>query len=316
LKKLASLGADESVVPKLKREPDGKAESLFFDNVIKGATLQQGLQIALDEAVSKLPIPKVMTYQLDDGWTTVNFVRPAHSLVALHGSEVIPVFLLGLAASNLTQGHRFEAAKHPVSVKSADSYEQQMQDEGAVIASFEKRREEIRRQLAKAAAKENLKPIEDEALLDEVTALVERPNVLVGQFEQEFLEVPQECLILTMKANQKYFPLLDGNGKLTNKFLIVSNINPADPSAVIGGNERVVRPRLADAKFFFDQDRKKSLESRIAGLSKVVYHNKLGTQGERMERVRDIAKAIGQEFGGDKLAAHADKAAMLAKADL
>ena len=149
--------------------------------------------------------------------------------------------------------------------------------EGAVIPSFAKRRAEIAKQLAAAAAKENLKPIEDDALLDEVTALVERPNVLVGKFEKEFLEVPQECLILTMKANQKYFPLLDGNGKLTNKFLIVSNIRPADPSLVIGGNERVVRPRLADAKFFFDQDRKKPLDSRVLGLSKVVYHNKLGT---------------------------------------
>lgn len=316
LKKLASLGADESAVPRLKRESDGKAEALFFDNIIKGAPLQEGLQIALDEAVAKLPIPKVMTYQLEDGWETVNFVRPAHGLIALHGSEVIPVSILGLAASNLTQGHRFEAAKHPVAIESADSYEKQMQEEGAVIASFEKRREEIRRQLEAAAAKENLRPINDEALLDEVTALVERPNVLVGQFEQEFLEVPQECLILTMKANQKYFPLLDSQGKLTNKFLIVSNINPADPSAVVGGNERVVRPRLADAKFFFDQDRKKTLESRVPGLAKVVYHNKLGTQGERMERVRAIARAIGQKLGGDRLAAQADKSAMLAKADL
>lgn len=316
LKKLASLGADESAVSKLKRESDGKAESLFFDNVIKGASLKEGLQLALDEAIAKLPIPKVMTYQLDDGWTSVNFVRPAHSLIALHGTEVIPVSILGLAASNLTQGHRFEAAKHPVAITAAHNYEKQLQDEGAVIASFEKRREEIRRQLTEAAAKENLKPIEDEALLDEVTALVERPNVLAGQFEKEFLEVPQECLILTMKANQKYFPLLDANGKLTNKFLIVSNINPADPSAVIGGNERVVRPRLADAKFFFDQDRKKTLESRVPGLAKVVYHNKLGTQGERTERVRAIAKAIGKELGGDKLAEQADKAALLAKADL
>jgi glycyl-tRNA synthetase beta chain len=314
LKKLASLGADESAVPKLKRESDGKTEALFFDNIIKGASLDEGLQTALNEAVGKLPIPKVMTYQLEDGWTTVNFVRPAHGLIALHGSEVVPVTVLGLAASNLTQGHRFEAAKHPVAIESADSYEQQMRDEGAVIASFEKRREEIRRQLTEAAAKENLKPIDDEALLDEVTALVERPNVLVGQFEQEFLEVPQECLILTMKANQKYFPLLDSNGKLTNKFLIVSNINPADPSAVVGGNERVVRPRLADAKFFFDQDRKKTLESRIPGLAKVVYHNKLGTQGERTERVREIAQWVAEKLGTDPVLA--DRAALLAKADL
>ncbi len=167
-----------------------------------------------------------------------------------------------------------------ITLKNADTYAEQLKSEGAVIASYDERRAEIVRQLNAAAAKENLKPIEDEALLDEVNSLVELPNVLLGQFEAEFLEVPQECLILTMKANQKYFPLLDANNKLTNKFLIVSNIKPADPSAVIGGNERVVRPRLADAKFFFDQDRKKTLESRIAGLDKVVYHNKLGSQGD------------------------------------
>ena len=185
-----------------------------------------------------------------------------------------------------------------------------------MIASFAERRAEIARQLAAAAAKAGGKPIEDDALLDEVTALVERPNVLIGQFEEEFLDVPQECLILTMKANQKYFPLLDAAGKLTNKFLVVSNISPADPSAVIGGNERVVRPRLADAKFFFDQDRKKTLESRVLGLAKVVYHNKLGTQGERVQRVCAIARAIGQQLGGEALALQAEQAALLAKADL
>ncbi len=316
LKKLAALGADASVVPALKRENDGKADVLFLDIVMPGAKLAEGLQKALDEALAKLPIPKVMTYQLDDGWSSVNFVRPAHGLVALHGADVVSISTLGLASSNVTQGHRFEATKHPVVLKDADSYAEQLKTEGAVIASFEARRAEIVRQLTEAAAKQGLKPIEDEALLDEVTALVERPNVLLGQFETEFLEVPQECLILTMKANQKYFPLLDASGKLTNKFLIVSNISPADASAVIGGNERVVRPRLADAKFFFDQDRKKTLESRIGGLDKVVYHNKLGTQGERMERVRAIAKAIGQQLGGDALATSADKAAQLAKTDL
>ena len=316
IKKLAALGADASAVDSLKRENDGKADVLFLDIVMPGAKLAEGLQKALDEALSKLPIPKVMTYQLDDGWSSVNFVRPAHGLVALHGDNVVSISTLGLTSSNVTQGHRFEAAKHPVALKDADSYAQQMRTEGAVIASFEDRRAEIVRQLADAAAKQGLKPIEDDALLDEVTGLVERPNVLLGQFESEFLEVPQECLILTMKANQKYFPLLDAAGKLTNKFLIVSNINPSDASAVIGGNERVVRPRLADAKFFFDQDRKKTLESRIGGLDKVVYHNKLGTQGERTERVRAIARAIGQQLGGEALVASADKAAQLAKTDL
>jgi len=316
IKKLNALGADESAVANLKRENDGKADILFYDALVKGASLAEALQKAVEEGLSKLPIPKVMTYQLSDGWESVNFVRPAHSLVALHGNTVVPVSVLGLQSGNSTQGHRFEASVSPVVMKDADSYEAQMQNEGAVIPSFDARRAEIVRQLTAAAQKQNLKPIEDDALLDEVTALVERPNVLLGQFETEFLEVPQECLILTMKANQKYFPLLDANDKLTNKFLIVSNISPADPFKVIDGNERVVRPRLADAKFFFDQDRKKTLASRISGLEKVVYHNKLGTQAERSKRVSDLAKAIASKIGDANLAAKAELAAQLSKVDL
>jgi glycyl-tRNA synthetase beta chain len=319
-KKLAALGLDASVLPQLKRAPDGKAEALFFDTVVPGATLAAGLQKALDEALAKLPIPKVMTYQLADGWSSVNFVRPAHALVALHGDEVVPVSALGLTAGRDTRGHRFEAACHPVSIRNADSYAAQMAEEGAVIAGFADRRADIERQLAAAAAKVGggelgkYQPIEDDALLDEVTALVERPNVLLCRFEPEFLEVPQECLILTMKANQKYFPLLDASGRLTNQFLIVSNISPADPSAVIGGNERVVRPRLADAKFFFDQDRKKPLASRVEALDKVVYHNKLGSQGARIRRLMKLAGAIADKLGSD--ADLAVRAAQLAKADL
>ncbi len=327
LKKLQALGADVSdpaaAVAALKRAPDGKADALFYDSVVKGASLQAGLQKALEEALAKLPIPKVMQYQLEKncelpGWTSVNFVRPAHSLVALHGTQVVPVTALGLTAGNSTQGHRFEAKVSPVVVAHADHYAQVLEKDGSVMASFAERRAEISRQLQAAASQVGggCKPIEDEALLDEVTALVERPNVLICAFESQFLDVPQECLILTMKANQKYFPLLDAAGKLTNQFLVVSNIRPDDASAVIGGNERVVRPRLADAKFFFDQDRKKTLESRVEGLSKVVYHNKLGTQGERMTRVCSIAKAIGQSVGGDLLAAKAEQAARLAKTDL
>jgi glycyl-tRNA synthetase beta chain len=327
LKKLQALGADVSdpaaAVAALKRQPDGKTEALFYDSVVKGASLQAGLQKALDEALAKLPIPKVMQYQLETdcelpGWSSVNFVRPAHSLIALHGSTVVPVKALGLTAGNSTQGHRFEAKVSPVVLAHADQYAETLKTDGSVIASFAERRAEIVRQLQAAAAKvgNGARPIEDEALLDEVTALVERPNVLTCQFETEFLDVPQECLILTMKANQKYFPLIDASGKLTNRFLVVSNITPDDASFVIGGNERVVRPRLADAKFFFDQDRKKTLESRVEGLSKVVYHNKLGTQGERMARVCAIAKAIGQQVGGDLLAKQAEQAARLAKTDL
>ena len=316
LKKLAALGADASCVPSLRRENDGKAEVLWYDSEAKGATLAEGLQKALEAALAALPIPKVMSYQLQDGWSSVNFVRPAHGLVALHGTDIVPLAILGLTSGRATHGHRFEAAVDPVVFANADEYAAKLATDGAVIASFAERRAEIVRQLEAAAASAGGKPIDDDALLDEVTALVERPNVLVGQFEEEFLAVPQECLILTMKANQKYFPLLDAAGKLTNKFLVVSNISPEDASAVIGGNERVVRPRLADAKFFFDQDRKKSLESRVIGLSKVVYHNKLGTQGERMQRVAAIARAIAEHLGGGALVQHAEQAAVLAKADL
>ena len=340
LKKLGALGADLSdpaaAVAALKRAPDGKTEALFYDSLLTGSTLHLGLQKALDEAIAKLPIPKLMSYQLESdcelpGWSSVHFVRPAHGLVALHGSVVVPVRALGLTAGNTTQGHRFEASTPVLRLDHADSYAGVLREQGAVIASFAERRAEIERQLAVAAKQlgGGMRPIEDEALLEEVTALVERPKVLVCQFEKEFLEVPQECLILTMKANQKYFPLLDAAGKLSNQFLVVSNIAPADPSAVVGGNERVVRPRLADAKFFFDQDRKKKLADRLPGLAKVVYHHKLGSQGERSQRVQAIAHAIvnqlrmatvpftveaKDEF--DVLDSKAQQAALLAKADL
>ncbi|MDR2015606.1 MAG: glycine--tRNA ligase subunit beta [Azoarcus sp.] len=319
LKKLASLGTDASAAPQLRRENDGKAETLFYDSTVKGATLAEGLQRALDAALAALPIPKVMSYQLKDGWTSVNFVRPAHGLVAVHGALPVPVSVLGLSSGKMTHGHRFEGSPDPISIEHADYYARTLLDRGAVIASFAERRAEIARQLVAAAAKagDGLRPVEDDALLDEVTALVERPNVLIGQFEPEFLEVPQECLILTMKANQRYFPLLDATGKLTHRFLIVSNLTPSDPSAIISGNERVVRPRLADAKFFFDQDRKKNLASRVPTLKKIVYHNKLGSQFERGERVaaivRDIIKKLPKGFVPREKSI---QAARFAKADL
>jgi glycyl-tRNA synthetase beta chain len=345
LKKLQALGAGPEAVAQLKRAPDGKAEALFYDSIVKGSSLADGLQKALSEALAKLPIPKVMSYQLETdcelpGWSSVNFVRPAHSLVALHGNTVVPVKALGLTAGNSTQGHRFEARVSPVVLANADVYAETLAKDGAVIASYEGRSREMIRQLRAKAKQCNavlevergmqaLTEVEVEeallenALVQEVTALVERPNVLVCEFEKQFLDVPQECLILTMKANQKYFPLLDAAGKLTHQFLVVSNITPDDASAVIGGNERVVRPRLADAKFFFDQDRKKTLASRVDGLAKVVYHNKLGTQGMRTDRVRAIAKGIAALLPQAKDAAMnatfmqaVDTAAQLAKTDL
>ncbi|MDP1886359.1 glycine--tRNA ligase subunit beta [Polaromonas sp.] len=322
LKRLRSMYHDEVDILWLMSErvfvaeEGGKKVLKHRDGLAAGGHLFIRLEGAIEDAIRYLPIPKVMTYPnpSGDGWETVNFVRPAHGLIALHGADIVPVSVLGLQAGRETQGHRFEARVSPVSIQSADSYVSQLKDDGAVIASFAERRAEIVRQLQAAAAPSGLTPIDDDALLDEVTALVERPNVLVGQFEEAFLEVPPECLILTMKANQKYFPLLDRAGKLTHQFLIVSNISPDDASAVVQGNERVVRPRLADAKFFFDQDRKKSLESRVSGLSRVVYHNKLGTQGERVERVQKIARWVAEKV--DANVKHAERAAFLAKADL
>jgi glycyl-tRNA synthetase beta chain len=336
LKKLQALGAGPESVSGLQKRMDGKAEALYFDSTVRGASLAEGLQKALLDAIAKLPIPKVMSYKLErdcelPGWSTVSFVRPAHGLLALHGSAVVPVQALGLQAGNSTQGHRFEAAVSPVHIAHADDYAATLARDGAVIASFDARSRAMVQALRSAAKRlgrrlevepalltdaEAEEVLLENALVQEVSALVERPTVMVCNFDEEFLQVPQECLILTMKANQKYFPLLDAAGRLSNQFLIVSNINPQDPSAVIGGNERVVRPRLADAKFFFDQDRKRSLESRVEGLSKVVYHNKLGTQGERMARVCAIAKTIGQKMSGAELAAKAELSARLAKTDL
>ena len=336
LKKLQALGAGPDAVSGLQKRMDGKAEALYFESTVRGASLAEGLQKAMLDAVAKLPIPKVMSYQLErdcelPGWSTVSFVRPAHGLLALHGSAVVPLQALGLQAGNSTQGHRFEAAVSPVVIAHADDYAAILARDGAVIANFDERSRTMVRAL-RSEAKRLGRRLEVEAphlsddqaeaallenaLVQEVTALVERPTVMVCNFDEVFLQVPQECLILTMKANQKYFPLLDHAGKLSNQFLIVSNINPADPRNVIGGNERVVRPRLADAQFFFDQDRKKTLESRVDGLGKVVYHNKLGSQGERMARVCAIARAIGQQLGGEALADQAALAARLAKTDL
>jgi len=335
-KRLAALGLADVHPPQLIREIDGKAESLFVDTVVPGAALADALQTALETAIARLPIPKVMQYQLESGcdqpgWTSVSFVRPVHGLVALHGTEVVPVTLLGLQAGRSTHGHRFEARAPRIALRDADSYATQQAEEGAVVASFAERRALIASQLAAAADKVggDVRPIDDDALLDEVTALVERPNVLVGQFDEAFLAVPQECLVLTMKANQKYFPLVDAQGRLTNRFLLVSNISPVDPSAVIAGNERVVRPRLADAQFFFHQDRKMPLAERAAGLDRVVYHNKLGSQGERSGRVRAIAHAIVEQLRMstvpytvdakdefDVLDSKVQEAARLAKADL
>ena len=313
LKRLEKEGA---TADQLQRRMEGGAEFAFLTQTIAGVTLAAGLQSALQEAIAKLPIPKVMSYQLADGATTVQFVRPAHGLVALHGSEIVDVCVLGLNAGRLTHGHRFQGVKD-IPVASADAYEEALAAHGQVIASFAARRDEIARQLSDKAAELGaaLGPEQDVVpLLDEVTALVEYPSVYVGEFEQEFLAVPQECLILTMRQNQKYFPLFDASGKLGNKFLIVSNMRLADPGNIVEGNQRVVGPRLEDARFFYNQDRKQRLEERVPQLARVVYHNKLGSALERVERVQLLAGKIAREIGADPVLA--ERAAWLAKADL
>jgi len=312
-KKLAALGFPNLTVADLERAQDGKAESFFYTYTAAGSALQAGLQAALEDSVAKLPIPKVMSYQRPDG-ATVQFVRPAHALIALHGDAVLPLTLLGLTGTNVTEGHRFLTApgQRAVTIANADAYAATLKEQGKVLASVEDRKEQIRAELlAKAGADKVLMP---EALLDEVAALVEWPVVYECKFEEEFLAVPQECLILTMQTNQKYFALTDTNGKLRSRFLIVSNIATDTPAAIIDGNERVVRPRLSDAKFFFEQDKKKTLESRLPLLKNVVYHNKLGTQAERSERVTALAGAIAAKLGAD--VALTERAARLSKADL
>ncbi|MYM30135.1 glycine--tRNA ligase subunit beta [Duganella sp. CY15W] len=312
-KKLAALGFPDLTVADLERAQDGKAESFFYTYTAAGSALQGGLQAALEDSVAKLPIPKVMSYQRPDG-ATVQFVRPAHALIALHGDTVLPLTLLGLTGSNVTEGHRFLTApgKRAVTIANADAYAATLKADGKVLASVEERKEQIRAELlAKAGADQVLMP---EALLDEVAALVEWPVVYECKFEDEFLAVPQECLILTMQTNQKYFALTDTSGKLRSRFLIVSNIATDTPDAIVGGNERVVRPRLSDAKFFFEQDKKKTLESRLPLLKNVVYHNKLGTQAERSDRVTALAGAIAAKLNAD--VALTERAARLSKADL
>ncbi|MFM0372537.1 glycine--tRNA ligase subunit beta [Paraburkholderia aspalathi] len=309
-KKLAALGFPDFSVNDLERAQDGKAEAFFLRYAAPGATLAEGLQSALNETLAKLPIPKVMTYQRPDG-TNVQFVRPVHRLTTLHGEQVVPVTALGVDADDTTLGHRF-LSEGLVQIQHADSYADTLMHKGRVVANFADRKETIRTHLLAQADGDQV--VMPESLLDEVNSLVEWPVVYACRFEDEFLQVPQECLILTMQTNQKYFALTDANGKLRSRFLIVSNIETKTPGDIVEGNERVVRPRLADAKFFFEQDKKKPLAERVPLLANVVYHNKLGSALQRVERVEALAGAIASLIGAD--VALAKRAARLAKADL
>jgi glycyl-tRNA synthetase beta chain len=294
------------------RRREGDAEYAFLTQTIAGQSLQVALEAAVEAAIEKLPIPKVMSYQ-PDGLTTVKFVRPAHGLLALHGSDVVPIRVLGLDAGRRTRGHRFLGSGE-IELGHADEYESRLRGEGKVIADFSARRARIEEQLKARAAELGCSLQPDEALLDEVTALVEWPVVYVASFDREFLSVPQECLILTMRTNQRYFPLFDSANRLSERFLVVSNMEVADPSSIIDGNRRVVRPRLADARFFYDTDRKQKLETRVPKLADVVYHNRLGSQLERVQRIRKLSGHIAGSLRADVAAA--ERAAWLCKADL
>jgi glycyl-tRNA synthetase beta chain len=291
---------------------DGKTDTVYLRSLAKGQSLERALQEALDFAIERLPIPKVMRYPARGGYyNDVAFVRPAHRLLALHGADVVRVQALGLDAANVTAGHRF-LSRADIAIATADSYAPTLEAEGKVLPGFAQRRTAIADAL-RAAAK-GATVIMPDALLDEVAALVEWPTVYAGTFDAAFLAVPQECLILTMQQNQKYFALADADGALTARFLMVSNLAPQDPSAIVHGNERVLRARLADARFFFDKDRREPLASRVESLRAIVYHNKLGTLGDRVERLRFLARNIGPRIGADH--ALSDRAAQLAKADL
>ncbi|RAR58883.1 glycyl-tRNA synthetase beta chain [Paraburkholderia unamae] len=309
-KKLAALGFPDFPVNDLERASDGKNEAFFLRYSAPGATLADGLQAVLDEALGKLPIPKVMKYQRPDG-SDVQFVRPVHRLTVLHGDQIVPVTAFGIDADDTTRGHRF-LSEGLIAIQHADDYAHTLQHKGFVIASYADRRESIRAQLIEQAGSD--KVVMPESLLDEVNSLVEWPVVYACKFEDEFLQVPQECLILTMQTNQKYFALTDDQGRLRSRFLIASNIATQTPNEIVEGNERVVRPRLADAKFFFEQDKKKPLADRVPLLANVVYHNKLGSQLQRVERLEALAGQIAELCGAD--AALAKRGARLAKADL
>ena len=313
-KKMKALGI-ACDVSELKRVNDGKNEQLVYEGVRAGVHVAEAVQKALEESVKALPIPKVMNYQLVDGVTTVQFVRPVKHLVVLYGDAVLEgVKMFGLTAGRTTMGHRFHTHE-PIEIRTADGYAQQLLDEGKVIASYAERREKLVRLLNEAAQREGGTLIAPEDLIDETNSLTEWPVVYVSEFEKKFLAVPEECLILTMQTNQKYFPMRDAAGKLMNRFCLVSHIEAKDGgAAIISGNARVVRARLADAEFFYTQDCQTKLADRVEGLKHVVYHNKLGSQAERMLRVRAIAAAVAERIGADR--EKAERAATLAKADL
>lgn len=317
LKKLQSLNETDKALKNLKEKNENGQQNLYLPKNIIGLRLEDVLSAVINNCINQLPIKKMMTYQLDDGWTSVNFVRPVKNLLVLHGKNTLKVYSLGFTSNNKTYGHRFESKEKILTINHADNYEKILFENGRVITNFKERKEKIRNDINTTlrSFKENIHIIDDEALLDEITALVEMPNILIGSFDKKFLKVPQACLILTMKSNQKYFPLFDKKNNLTQYFIIVSNLTPKNSTNIIEGNEKVIKPRLADAEFFFNQDKRKSLKSLSKELNTIVYHNKLGTQEDRAERVSKILKYI-SSLMGFKNKINYKEFALLAKADL
>ena len=295
-------------VEKLERFHDGKQEVFAVRERITGSPLEARLDQVVAESLRRAA-GNLRSMRWGDHED--EFVRPVHGLVMLHGERIVPGTVLGQTSGRTTRGHRF-MGKGAIEIPRADAYEALLERDGKVIANFELRARRIRDELAAAAGGAAIAA--DDALYDEVTALVEWPAVYEGHFDKAFLEVPQECLMLTMKQNQKYFPLVDGRGRLANRFLIVSNMAVAHPHHIVHGNERVLRARLADAKFFYDQDRRAALESRVPGLAGVVFHNRLGSQLERVARIERLSALVARKLGADEAATR--RAAHLCKADL
>ena len=302
-------GSCGTTVEMLDRLETDKGAWLMFRGHEAGQPASALLPEIARQALDRLPIPKRMRW----GDSDAEFVRPVHWLAFLHGDNVVPCTLLDATAGRTTRGHRFH---HPeaLEINSADDYERLLWAEGYVIADFDARRELIRKMVERAAGEAGGTAQVDDDLLDEVTALVEWPAPITGTFEERFLKVPQEALIATMQSNQKYFPLLDGDGRLMARFITVANIATPRPDLVREGNERVIRPRFADAMFFWQQDGKKRLEDHVDSLRHVVFQNQLGSLFEKSERVAALAAHIAGEIGGD--AALAKRAGMLSRCDL
>ncbi len=316
IKKLSSID-DAIKTEDLEIIEENNKKFIYVLKKIKGFRLEDSLGDIIKNALKKLAIKKVMSYQLKDGWTSVNFVRPMRGLIVLHGKQILNVSILGCSSSNTTLGHRFESKKEIITIKHADNYEETLATEGNVITCFDKRKTKIKTDIKVALSElgEDFYITEDEALTDEVTSLVEMPNILIGNFEEKFLSIPEECLTLTMKANQKYFPIFNKNSGLTNRFIIVSNISPENSDQVTHGNEKVIRPRLADAEFFYDEDKKLGLSTFCEKLENVIYHNKLGSQNDRAERVamklQYLTKSLNLKFNIDL-----EQLCLFSKADL